>query len=150
MLHLCVKQGIVVEAELPPYALAMVQNFRSVGVFFARHMAGFFEQRHIDHRRRIALRAGITVPIPGAAKIATLLDDANIRYARFDQPCARNQTTKAATDKGKGYVIGLWLPFPAGSKAVLQIVSEPTFQLQVLIIAVRPQAFIPFLAVFFP
>ena len=133
-----------------PYALAMFQNFRCVGIFFAWHMAGFFEQRHIDQRRRIALRAGITVPIPGAAKIATLLDDTNIRYARFDQPCARDQTTKTATHKGKGYVIGLRLPFPAGSKAVLLIVSEPTFQLQVLIIAVWPQAFVPFLAILLP
>jgi hypothetical protein len=52
-------------------------------VFLRRHVPGFFQQGHIDQRSRIALRAGISVPVPGTAEVAALLDDADILDASF-------------------------------------------------------------------
>jgi hypothetical protein len=54
-----------------------------VHVLLARHVARFFEQRHVDQRRRVALGAGIAVPVPGAAEVTALLDQAEITNARF-------------------------------------------------------------------
>ena len=80
-----------------------------MGIFLGRAMAGLLEQRHIDHRGGVALRAGIAVPVPGAAEIAALLDDAHIVDAGLDQPRAGDEARKAAADKGEGHVVGLGL-----------------------------------------
>jgi uncharacterized lipoprotein YbaY len=56
-------------------------------VFLRRHVPGLFEQGHVDHRGSVALRAGIAIPVPGAAEIAALLDDADVR----DVPASTNR-----------------------------------------------------------
>ena len=56
--HLGVEQRVVVEAEVLPDALAVLEDLRRVRVLLGRHVAGLLEQRHVDHRRRVALRPG--------------------------------------------------------------------------------------------
>ena len=123
-LHLGVEQRVVVEAEMAADALAMLQDFRRVRIFLGRAMAGLFEQRHVDHRGGVALRAGIAVPVPGAAEIAALLDDAHILDAGLDQPRAGDQAREAAADEGEGDVVGLRFARREGRVGVVEIVGE--------------------------
>ena len=102
------EKRIIIEIELPPNPRAMFPNFRRVRVFFARHMPGFFKQRHIDHRGGIALRAGITVPVPRPAKVAAFFNYSDIINAGLLQPCTRYQPSKTATNKSKSDMVRLW------------------------------------------
>ena len=76
--HLGLEQRVRVQAELPADALAVREDLRAVHVLLRRHVPGLFQQRQVDHRRRVALRARIAVPVPGAAEVAALLDDADV------------------------------------------------------------------------
>ena len=83
----------------------MLQNFRCVGVFFFRDVPGLLEQRQIDVRLDIALRARITVPVPGPAEVSALFDYADVLDASLAQTRARHQTTKAATDDQDSHIV---------------------------------------------
>ena len=93
---------------MPADAPAVREDLRRMRVLLGRPMAGLLEQRHVDHRGRVALRAGIAVPVPGAAEIAALLDDAHVLHTGLDQPRSGHQPGKSAADEGEGDVIGLW------------------------------------------
>ena len=79
-----------------PYCLpmrsAVLEDFRRVGVLFARHVAGFFEQRHVDERSGVAHGAGIAVPVPGAAEVAAFFQNPHVVDALFDQAGTGHQT----------------------------------------------------------
>src|SRR6185312_8495699 len=92
-----VRQRVVVEAKLLSDALTVRQDFRRVRILLRRHVAGLFEQRHVDHRRRVALRARIPVPVPGAAEVAAFLDDPDISYTGLRQPRGGGEPGKAPT-----------------------------------------------------
>ena len=145
---LCVKQRVVVEAELRADAAAMRENFRRMRVFLGRHMPGFLEQRHVDHRGRIALRAGIAVPVPGAAEIAALLDDADILDAGFGQPRGGGKPGKAAADEGEGDVVGLGIARRDRRIGIVEIMGELTLDLDILVVAVGAQPLVALLRVF--
>src|SRR5437762_4549936 len=71
--------GSLVEVEMLPDPLGMLEDLRCEGVLFLRDIAGLFEQRQIHVGFDVTLGAGIAVPVPGPAKIPGLLDDANVR-----------------------------------------------------------------------
>jgi hypothetical protein len=145
--HLGVKQRIVVEIELPPDPLAVRQDLRRMRVFLRRHVAGLFEQRHVDHRRGVTLRAGISVPVPGAAEIAALLDDADILDAGLGQPRRSGEPGKAAADKGEGDVIRLRCALDHRRVGILEIMRELALDLEILVIAVGTEPLVALLAV---
>ncbi len=116
-------------------------------VFLRRHVAGFFEQRHIDQRGRIALRAGISVPVPGAAEVAALLDDADILDAGFRQPRGGGEPGKTAADEGEGDVIGLRRARRDRRIGIVEIVRELPRDLQILIVAVGTQPLVALLQI---
>ena len=137
--HLGVEEGVFIEAVLFPDPLALGQDLRRVGVLLGRHVTGFFQQRHVDHRGGVALRARIAVPVPGAAEVAALLDDAHVGDALLDQPRPGHQAREAAADEGEGHVVGLRLALDDGGVGILRIVGEAAGQLLVLVVAVGPQ-----------
>src|SRR5205085_2337513 len=51
------------------------------------------------------LRARVAVPVPGAAEVAALLDDANVRNPDLAQSRARQQPTEPAADDGDLHVV---------------------------------------------
>ena len=104
-----VKQRVVVQTILLADTLAVREDFRRMRVLLRRHVPGFLEQGHVDHRGGIALRARITVPVPGAAEVATLLDDPDVLHAGFRHPRRSGEPGKAAADEGEGDGIGLRL-----------------------------------------
>ena len=145
--HFGVEQRVVVEAELRSDASALLEDLRRVRVLLGRAMTGLFEQRHVHHRRGVALRAGIAVPVPGAAEVAAFLDDAHVGDAGFDQPRAGDEPGETAADEREGDVIGLRRAFDERRVRIFEVVREPSGDAQVLFVAVRPQALVALLEV---
>src|SRR5271166_6268016 len=77
-LNLGLEEGAAVKVELVCDSPRVLQNFRREGILLLRHIAGLLEQRQIDVSLDIALRPGITVPVPGAAEVTAFLDDTNV------------------------------------------------------------------------
>ena len=107
VLHLGVEQRVVVEAVLLPDALAVLEDLRRVRVLLGGHVPGLLEQRHVHEARGVALGAGVAVPVPGAAEVAALLDDADVVDAGFLEPGAGDEPGEAAADEREGDVVGL-------------------------------------------
>ena len=84
---------------MAPDAARVFEDLGAVGVLLARHVPGLLEQRQIHERGGVALRAGVAVPVPGAAEVAALLDDAHVVDAGFVQLGAGDQTGEAAADE---------------------------------------------------
>ncbi|MCX7201663.1 MAG: hypothetical protein NTV17_05075, partial [Burkholderiales bacterium] len=64
------KERMLIQPEMLADTLTVRQDFGRMRILFAGPMAGFFQQRHVDHGRGVALRAGVAVPVPGAAEVA--------------------------------------------------------------------------------
>ena len=142
-----VEQRVVVEPELLADPVAVLEDLRRVRVLLRRHVPGLFEQRHVDHRRRVALRARIAVPVPGAAEVAALLDDPDVVDAGLLQPRAGHQAGEAAADEGHRHVVVLRIALDALGVRVVEIAAELALQLEVLVVAVRSQALVPLLCI---
>jgi hypothetical protein len=142
-----VEEGVVVEPEVLGDALAVLEDLRRVGVLLAGHVPGLFEQRHVDERRRVAHGARVPVPVPRAAEVAALLDDANVVDPRLLQPSAGDETGEPATDEGDGHVVGLRLPLGDRRVGIVQVMGQLILQLDVLVVAVRTEALRPLLCV---
>jgi hypothetical protein len=140
--HLGVEQRVVVEVELLPDAPAVLEDLRRVRVLLGRHVTGLFEQRHVDEARGVALRARVAVPVPRAAEIARLLDDAHVFDAGFLQPGACDQAREAAADERDRDVVGFRLPLGDRRVRILEVVRQLALQLDVLGVAVGPQALV--------
>ena len=151
ILHFRVKQGVIVEIILTPDALALGQNLGGVGILLRGPVARFLQQRHVDHGRRIALGPGVAIPVPGAAEVAALLEDAHIRDARLLQPGARHQAREAPSDKSKGDVVGLGCPLNLWDVGIREVVREGAArEPPILLITIGAQALIPLLPIPFP
>jgi hypothetical protein len=108
---------------------------------------GLFEQRHIHERRGVALRAGVTVPVPSAAEVAALFDHAHVVHAGLDQARAGDEAREAAADEGERHVIALGLALYARRVRVVEVMRELALQAQVLRAAIRAQALVALLLV---
>ena len=143
-----VEQRVVVEAELLADALAVLEDLGRVRVLLDRHVPGLFEQRHVDERRRVALRAGVAVPVPGAAEVAALLDDAHVVDAR--PPSSRAPVTSPAKPPPMNATV-TWsvqrLALDDRRVRVVEVVRRagPSSS-EVLLVAVGPQALVALLA----
>ena len=94
------------------------------------------------------MRAGIAVPVPGAAEIAALLDDADVLDAGLDQPRAGDKARKAAADEGEGDVVGLRRARGDRRIGIVEIVRELALDLKILIVAVGAQPLVALLQIF--
>src|SRR5579872_4023085 len=109
-------------------------------VFFLRDVAGLFQQRQVDVAFDVALRAWISIPVPGAAEVAAFLDDANILDPGLAQARRRQQSAEAAAHDHHVDRVGEWLAGKAGIDVrILDKVPKIAGCLHVLIIAVGPQ-----------
>ena len=139
LLDLGMKQRVRVKTVLAADALAMSQNFRRVGILLGRPVAGFLEERHIDHGRGVALRARVPIPIPGSPEIAALFNDARVAHTSLNQPSASNETREAAADESESHMVGLRFAWLDRRVRVVEIVREAALQREILRIAVRTQ-----------
>ena len=128
---------------MPADGAAVLENLWCVGVLFLRHVAELFEQRQIDIGLHITLRAGVAVPVPGAAKVAAFLNNADIFDAGLAKPRACQQAAEAATDDQcvDGFVDGV----PLKSRfhiRVVDVARQIPGDFDVLVVAVLADALV--------
>jgi hypothetical protein len=145
ILDLGMKQRVLVKTELAADAPAMRQNFWRMGIFLCRPIAGFLQERHIDHGRRIALRARVPIPVPSSPEIASLLNNAHVLHTRLNHTRASRQTRETAANECKRHMVSL--RFALRDRRV-RVVRETAFQREVLRIAVRTQPLVALSPVF--
>jgi hypothetical protein len=136
------EQRVVVEAVLLADALAVLEDLRAVHVLLGRHVAGLFQQRHVHIGRRVALSTRVPVPVPGAAEVATLLDDPYVVDPGLLEPGTRDEPGEAAADEGDGHVVGPGLALDPGQVRVVEVVGERPRHPQVLVVAVGAEPFV--------
>jgi hypothetical protein len=137
--HLGGQQGVVVQAEVTGDATGVLEDLGAVRVLLGRHVAGLFEQRQVDERRGVALRARVPVPVPGAADVAALLDQANLLDAGLPELRTRDEPGEAPADEGDEHVVEHGLARLGLDVRVVDEVGEGTGDLDVLLVAVGPK-----------
>ena len=140
--HLGGQARVVVEAEVIGDALAVLEDLRRLGVLLGGDVAGLLEQREVDVGLDVALRAGVAVPVPGAAEVAALLDDADVVDAGLAEPGAGDQPGEPAADEGHGDLVDQRLALGGFDVGVLEVVGELAGHLDVLLVAVGSQALV--------
>src|SRR5579872_6202672 len=132
--------GQAIEIECLADAARMRTDLVGETVFLLRDVAGLFQQRQVDVAFDIALRAWISIPVPGAAEVAAFLDDANILDPGLAQARRRQQAAETAAHDHHVDRVGEWLAGKAGIDVrILDKVPKIAGCLHVLIIAVGPQ-----------
>ncbi len=127
----------------------MFVDLRRERVLLLRHVAEFFEQRQIAVRLDVALRAGIAVPVPGAAEVAARFDDAEVGETRLAKARARQQATKAAADDHDVDFVGeRFACEPRLHVRIVDEVRELAGDLYILVVALRTHTLVAFLPVF--
>src|SRR5215469_578229 len=124
-----VEEGAVIEVVQLADAVAMLQDLWRMRVQLGRHVAGLFQQRHVDHRCRVALRARVAVPVPRPAEAAALLDNADVVNPGFLEPRRGDKAGEPAADEGNGHVVAPRLPLDAFGVRVFEVVPELALQL---------------------
>ncbi len=142
------KAGVAIEIELFADATRVGQDFRREGVLLLRDVAGLLEQRQIYVRLNIALRTGIAVPVPGAAEVATFLDDADILHTGLAQTRAGKEASEAAADDQNVNRVGQRRASESRRDVgIIDVVAVVALHFDVLFIAVGADAFVALLAI---
>ena len=143
------KQRVAVEVELPRRSRGCARGSRARGEYFSRRdVAELFEQRQVDVRLDVARAPGIAVPVPGAAEVAALLDDADVLDAGLAQPRAGEQAAEAAADHDDVDLVGERRAREAGLDVrIVDEVREVALDLDVLLVAVVRAALVALVAV---
>ena len=145
--HLGLEAGVAVEVVLAPYGFGVLEDFRGEAVLLLRDIAELLDERQIDVRLDVALGARITVPIPSAAEVAALLDDADVLNARLAQPGTGQESAKAAADDDDVGVVRQGFPLEGFDIRILHEVGEGLLDLDVLLVAVPSEALVPLLPI---
>ena len=141
------EHGPVKQVEVVGDALGMGQDFRGVGVALGRDDPELFEERQVDIGLDVALGAGVLVPVPGATDATALLHDAHVGQAGLAQAGPGQQPTES-TAHDEGVHLGLHrCPVGHSTEVVLGELCVAADDLEVLILAVGPQAFGPFVGI---
>ena len=141
--------NVAIEIIFARDGAAIGKDFRCACVFLNRHIAGFFQQRQIDIAFNVASSTGITVPVPCAAKVATLFDDAHILDARFAQTRSGQHAAETAADHHNVNVVGQRRALNRRFDIrVIKIMRERVFDFEILRIAIGPHALVAFSAIF--
>ncbi len=106
-------------------------------------MPGFLEQGKVDHRGGVAHRAGVAVPVPGAAHVAATLDDPNVLDAGLLQAGAGHEAGKSAADDRHRDLVAERFTLDPLHIGVVEEMSKAPCGLDVLLVAVLAQALVP-------
>ena len=87
----------LIKAEVLPNPAGVLEDLRSKGIFLLRHVARFFQERQVAVGFDIALGAGVTVPVPGSAEIASGFDEQHVLDAPLLQPGRGHKAAEAAS-----------------------------------------------------
>src|SRR5690606_17835149 len=115
----------------------------AVGVFLDRHVAGLLEQREVDVRLDVAVDARIAVPVPGASEVRGAVEDADVGDAELAQARGRQDPAEAGPDyRHLDLVRERRALEPGLGVGILEEALELALDLDVLVVAVRPQALV--------
>ena len=78
--------------------LCVLHDFRRKRIFVFGNVVQLFQHWQITIGFNVTHRTRVTIPVPSAAKVATLLYDTNIRETLLTQSPTQQQTAKAATN----------------------------------------------------
>ena len=138
---------VVVQVEMPADPLAVFEDLGCLRVLLAGHVPGLLEEREVDHRRRVAHRARVPVPVPGATEVAALLDDADVGDPGVLELGAGDEPGEATTDERHRHLIRERLAWCGLDVRVFDVVGVAAGHLDVLVVAVGPQALVALLVV---
>ena len=138
-LHLGLEQGAVVEPEVLADVAAVLEDLGRPGVLLLRDVPDLLEQRQVDVRLDVALRARVAVPVPRAAEVAALLDDADVADPGVLQTGAGEQTAEAAADDDDVDLVEQRVALERLDVRVVEVVGELPGDLDVLLVAVGAQ-----------
>ena len=93
-------------------------------VLLLRDVADLLEQRQVDVRLDVALRARVAVPVPGAAEVAALLDDADVVDAGLLEAGAGEQAAEAAADDDDVDLVGQRVALDRLDVRIVEVVGE--------------------------
>src|SRR5882757_6821059 len=145
---LSLKAGVAIQIEFFADTPRMGQDLRRVGILLLRDVAGLLEQRQIDVRLDIALRAGIAVPVPGPAEVPALLDHADVLHARLAQTRARQQASETAADYQNVNRVRQGRAREARFDIrIVDVTTKVALHLDVLFVAIGTDAFVALLAI---
>ncbi len=146
--HLGLEERAPVEVEVLADGPAVGQDLRRARILLHRHVAQLFQQRQVDVAFDVAGRAGIAVPVPGAAEVAALLDDPDVRNPGLAQPRGGQLPAETAAHHHDLDLVGQRLAAEARLHiGIVEVAGELTGDLAVLGVAVAAQALVAFLAV---
>ena len=140
--HAGAQQGLVEQVEALRDPLRMREDFRRLRILLLRHEAGLFQQRQVDIALDIARRAGIPVPVPGAAKRPAGLDHADVVEARLAQARRRQHPAKPAADHRHFHVILHRRALHTLRIRVFQVMGELPGHVHILLVAILAHALV--------
>ncbi len=141
--------GVVIQAIVLGDSTAMIENFRRVTELAWRHVAEFFKQGQIGIGLDIAGRAGIAVPVPGAAEIAAFFDHADVFDTGLTHAGAGQQATQTAANNGNfDFVLQRVTNNLLADIGVFEKVGKLSLHFLILLVAIGAQAFGSLLGVF--
>ncbi len=127
---------------------AVGEDLTGARVLLLRDVAEFFEERQVDVRLDVAHRSGVAIPVPRAAEVATLLDEADVGDAAFAEAGAGEQAAEAAADDDDIGVVGERLAFDLPVEIrVVDEVGELAGDFGVLLVAVLADTLVPLAAI---
>ena len=141
---------VAIEVERLADRTAVLEDLGRVRVLLLRDVAHLFEERKVDVGLDVTHRTRVPVPVPGAAEVAALLDDADVVDASLAQPSAGEQAAEPAADDDDFDLIGERLALDRSDVGILEVVGVVTRHLDVLIVAVRSDALVALQAVLRP
>ena len=127
--------GVVVEPKALADRSRVGEDLRREAVLLLRHVAEFLEQGQVDVRLDVALGTRVAVPVPSAAEVAALLDDADVLDAGLAQPGTGQEPAEAAADHHDIDVVLERLPFGALDVGVVDEMRKATTHFDVLLVA---------------
>jgi len=127
--------------------LAVAEDLRRLGVLLLRHVADLLEQRQVDVGLDVACRPRVPVPVPGAAEVAALLDDADVVDAGLAQAGPGEEAPEAAADDQHLDLVGERISFVRGDVGIVGVPLVLAGDLDVLLVAVGTETLVALLAV---
>jgi hypothetical protein len=140
--------GVLVEVVAAGDRLAVLEDLRGEGVLVPGDISHLLEERKVDVGLHVAHRPGIPVPVPRAADITRLLDQAQAPVAGLAQARPHEQTAEPAADDGDVDLVEQRVTREARlDVGVVDIVGELGGDLDVLLVAVVTDPLVPLFAV---
>ena len=133
---------IAIQIEVPSDGLAVGEDLRRARVLLLGDVPDFFEKGQIDVRLDVAGRARVAVPVPGAAEVATLLHDAQALDTGLPQTSGGEQSAESAADHDHLGGVEERTALHRRDVWILQVMSEATSDLDVLLVAVGAQTLV--------